>query len=609
LRLHNALSAGNHAAAQLRLRENYRRQLRLGAISALITLLLTLAAASIALTGPNFEGNIFYFFSMRQAVYGLIGLVLLFDLFIIYRQVQNRHVQLELSEQHELLHLIGQHAADMIAVVDTKGRRLYNSPSYQTVLGYSAEELADANSFEQIHPDDRQFVIAAAEEAKRSGSTRKLEYRFRHKDGTWKILESTASLIRNTKGEPDRLVIINRDVTSHRETEKTLRETQLRHSHKMEALGRLSGGISHDFNNLLSVIIGYAEILDDYASKNEGLRKSLGEIKKAAHRGASLTRQLLAYSRQQVLAPSVMDLNEIVRDMEKMLRRLIGEDIELTTALSAKLGRVMADRGQIEQVIMNLAANARDAMVRGGKLTITTENRVLDGSALYRGESVNPGPYVMLSVSDTGSGMDAETQKHIFEPFFTTKELGRGTGLGLATVFGIVEQCNGHIWVYSEVGKGTTFKLYLPEVGSSVQNTVPEPSRTNSRRTGETILVVEDDESLRVVTRDLLVQGGYEVLEASNGVLALEMAQRQQRPIHLLLTDVVMPEMSGPVLAGKLGAAHPETTILYMSGYTDQTMGDHGILEPGVLFLEKPYTRDTLNHKVREALDRAKVTA
>src|SRR3984893_8369531 len=491
--------AGAHAkwTPQVYLRYSERRQWSLWATAILITLLLTFAAASLAFALLRSEGEVFYFLNVRQAVYGLLGLLLLFDIYVIYQQQQHSRTHRPLAEQHQLFRLIGESASDMIAVVDMNGRRLYNSPSYQRVLGYTPEELEETPAFEQIHPDDRPLVTKAAQEARRTGSGRKLEYRFRHKDGTWRILESMASVIRNAAGEPAKMIIVNRDITERRQAEKELREMQLRQTQKMEALGRLSGGIAHDFNNLLGVIIGYAEVLEVPNNEEEMRLKGVREIKKAGERAASLTRQLLAFSRQQVLEPKVLDLNAVVADIEKMLRRVIGEDIELITTLDTSLGRVLADQGQVEQVIVNLSANARDAMPSGGKLTIQTSNAELDEVSVLQAPEVRPGHYVLLSVSDSGVGMDAETQAHIFEPFYTTKERGRGTGLGLATVYGIVNQSNGHIWVHSEPAKGTHFKIYLPLVEGQVQATSPEVSQPQLAQYGETILLVEDEESLR----------------------------------------------------------------------------------------------------------------
>src|ERR1035437_3158862 len=444
-------------------RRNERRQYRLWVTAIVVTLLLTSATISLIFTIRHAQGEVFYFLDTQQAVDALLGLVLLFNAYIIYQQIQNRRICRLLDEQYEIFRVIGENAADMIAVVDVTGRRLYNSPSYEHVLGYSPEELANAASLDQIHPDDRELVKEAAVEAQKSGKGRNLEYRFRHKNGSWRILESTASVVRNATGDPEKLVIINRDITGRRQTEEENRVNQFRQARKMEAVGRLSGGIAHDFNNLLGVILGYVEVLDNPRATSDAVLKSVLEIKKASHRAASLTRQLLAFSRKQVLAPKILNLNAVVLDLEGMLRRLIGEDVELVTILEKSLERILADQGQIEQVIVNLAANARDAMPSGGKLIIQTANIVLEESDNRRSSDVAPGNFIQLSVTDLGIGMDAETQADIFEPFFTTKEVGKGTGLGLSMVYGIIRQSNGFIRVSSDVGKGTTFEIYLPQ--------------------------------------------------------------------------------------------------------------------------------------------------
>ena len=534
--------------------------------------------------------------------WGLLGLVLVLGAYAIYQQAHNDQLQREWCDELMLFRLIRENAADMIAVVDVNGHRLYNSPSYEKILGYAPGELLRTDSFEQIHPEDRQLVKEAAKQARESGQGRRLEYRFRHKNGAWRLLESTANLIHGRKGEPDKFVIVNRDITERREAEKALRESELRQTQRMEAVGRLSGGIAHDFNNLLGVIIGYTDILEMRLREGDPARKTVEEIRKTGMRAAALTRQLLAFSRRQVLEPKVLDLNAVVADIEKMLRRLIGENIALKTALAPSLGRLLADQGQIEQVILNLAVNARDAMPQGGKLTIETANAVLDDASARHMPTAQPGEYVMLSVSDTGIGMDPQTRAKIFEPFFTTKEAGKGTGLGLATIYEVVKRSEGHIWVYSELGKGSVFKIYFPLVQARAQAAAGEIRRSRTGVAHETILVVEDDQSLREVTRDLLVQSGYTVLEASNGEQALLIVEQHRAPIHLLLADVVMPGMSGAALAAELTHSHPEMHVLYMSGYTDETIVRNGVLEPGILLLEKPFTREALIGKVRDAL-------
>jgi signal transduction histidine kinase/CheY-like chemotaxis protein len=385
-------------------------------------------------------------------------------------------------------------------------------------------------------------------------------------------------------------------------TEKKRLDQQLRQAQKMEAVGRLAGGIAHDFNNLLGVIIGYSEILQDGLSQNEPLSRKAAAIKRAGLRAASLTRQLLAFSRKQVLDLSVLNLNTVVTDTLKMLRRLISEDIETSVILAPGLGSIKADQGQIEQVIMNLALNARDAMPKGGKLTIATANVDLDGLHSHHYSAVLPGSYVLLMVSDTGHGMSAETQSHIFEPFFTTKEMGNGTGLGLATVYGVVKQSEGYIWVDSELGRGTTFKVYLPRVREAAPMPSAVKGKQETAKGSETVLVVEDAQPLLELASELLKDNGYTVLEAANGADAIQLVERHQGLIDLLLTDVIMPGMGGRQLAERLIPRLPKMKVLYMSGYTDDAIVHHGILEPGIALIQKPFTAETLARKVREVL-------
>ncbi len=360
----------------------------------------------------------------------------------------------------------------------------------------------------------------------------------------------------------------------------------------------------NDFNNLLGVIIGYSEILQEKLQSTNPLRGSVDEILAAGRRAATLTRQLLAFSRQQVLEPKVLNLNAVLKDMGNMLPRMIGEDIDLSMVLGTGLGRVKADQGQIEQIVMNLAVNARDAMPDGGKLFIETTNAEIDVTFAKRySYPVQQGSYVLLTVSDTGTGMDAAIQAHIFEPFFTTKEKGKGTGLGLATAYGIVKQSGGYIDVYSEVGTGTTFKIYLPRVHDPVESQKLPESDLMKSRGSETILLVEDETSLRTLTRNLLELSGYTVLEANNGNDAIHISQQHTGPLQLLLTDVVMPGMNGRVLAGHITTQRPPIKVVYMSGYTGQAVGAHGALEEGSFFLQKPFSRDGLVSKVRQALD------
>jgi signal transduction histidine kinase len=384
--------------------------------------------------------------------------------------------------------------------------------------------------------------------------------------------------------------------------ERERAEEGLRQSQRMEAVGQLAGGIAHDFNNVLTAIFGYGSLLASRFAPDAPGREEVEEILQASERAAALTRQLLAFSRRQVLEPVVLSINELIANFEKMLGRLIGEDVNLVTRLDPFLGNVRADRGQLEQVIMNLAVNARDAMPKGGKLTIETANADLDESYAQRHVMVQPGRYVMVAVSDTGTGMDAETQAHIFEPFFTTKEKGKGTGLGLSTAYGIVKQSGGSIWVYSEPGKGTTFKVYLPRVEEAALAAPPRSSDSLPTLGTETILIVEDEPAIRALSRQVLERSGYHVLEAGDGKSALELLRTHPEPIHLLLTDLVMPDMGGTELASRLQDKRPTIRVLFMSGYTDDGVVRNGMLGSGRAFLQKPFTPAMLVRKIRDVL-------
>jgi signal transduction histidine kinase/CheY-like chemotaxis protein len=386
-------------------------------------------------------------------------------------------------------------------------------------------------------------------------------------------------------------------------TERKRLETQLTRAQRMEAVGILAGGIAHDFNNLLTAIMGYGELMKMDLEKNDPHYHYTEEILKTCTRGSTLTHQLLAFSRKQILQPTVLSVNSLVSGMERLLRRLIGEDVELITNIDEDLGAVKADKGQIEQIIMNLAVNARDAMPHGGKLTLETANVFLDESYGRSHLEVKPGPYVMLAVSDNGEGMDAATQAHIFEPFFTTKTLGQGTGLGLATVYGIVKQSGGHIWVYSEPGQGTTFKIYLPQVEEALSPTETKTGAIAELKGKETILVVEDDSTLREVISQGLKKFGYGVITAANGGEALLISEKRKEPIHLLLTDVVLPQMGGRELAERLSSSLPGLKVLYMSGYTENAIVNNGILREDVGFLQKPFKVNVMVQKIREVLE------
>lgn len=414
------------------------------------------------------------------------------------------------------------------------------------------------------------------------------------KDGKQVPVSLSVSSIKDANGKIVGASVIARDITETKHLEEMFLQAQ-----KMEAVGRLAGGVAHDFNNLLGVIIGYSDIVEARLKDDDPVRAKVAQIKKAGQGAARLTRQLLAFSRQQILDSRILDLNSVVTDVQKMLQRLIGADVEMVTSLCPNLATVKADQGQMEQVIMNLIVNSRDALPDGGTLTIETSNVELDDLYVLSHPELTAGSFVMLAVTDTGTGIDAETQKHIFEPFFTTKEQGKGTGLGLSTVYGVVKQSGGSISVSSEVGRGTTFKIYLPQTQAAAERDNPEPKRLFEGT--ETILVVEDEESLRKLTCEMLLENHYTVLEASNGFEAHEIAQLHEGPIHLLLTDVVMPRISGPSLAKSLMARNPNMKVLYMSGYMNSSVVQELAIS-GSEFLQKPFMSDTLTRKVREIL-------
>jgi PAS domain S-box-containing protein len=449
-----------------------------------------------------------------------------------------------------------------------------------------------------VHPDDRELVQKAVDEALAGGKRYNINHRVVRPDGAERVVQEQGEVLFDRACGPIRMVGTVQDITEQRSL-----QAQLLQSQKMEAIGQLAGGVAHDFNNLLTIISGYSQLLMENDKLDESVRNHIKEILKASDRAASLTRQLLAFSRRQVLAPQVLDLNALVGNVDKMLRRLIGEDIDLVTQLAPGLGRVKADPGQIEQVIMNLAVNARDAMPGGGKLTLETANADLDETYTRTHFPTQPGPYVMLAVSDSGVGMDAATQAHMFEPFFTTKEQGKGTGLGLATVYGIVKQSNGYIWVYSELGRGSTFKIYLPRVEANIAESRAEETSSVVHRASEVVLVVEDETAVRALVKDVLTSNGYTVLEASRGDEALSICDQHKGPIHLMVTDVIMPQMSGRELATRLASLRPDMKVLFMSGYTNEGIVHQGVLERDTAFLQKPFTPNSLARKVREVLD------
>jgi two-component system cell cycle sensor histidine kinase/response regulator CckA len=468
----------------------------------------------------------------------------------------------------------------------------------ERIFGYSAEEAVGQSILFLSPPNLPTESIKLLEKLAGVDAAQRFESTRAKKDGTHVQVALTFSPIKNSNGEVVGVSGVARDITESKHLEEMLRKAQ-----KMEAVGLLAGGIAHDFNNLLSVILGYSESLLEGAHLDPKMHSKCEEIKKAGERAASLTRQLLVFSRQQVLEPKVLNLNTVVLETVEMLERLIGEDIELQTNLDPALGSVKANPGQIEQIIMNLVVNARDAMPEGGRLVIETNNAELDGMYAVHHPPLSAGPYVLLAVTDAGIGMNKETQSHIFEPFFTTKGLGKGTGLGLSTVYGVVKQSGGHIWVYSEIGHGSVFKVYLPRVDETVQQNRPSKFALELVRGTETVLLVEDEESVRTLTRSLLEEAGYKVVEARSGADALEVAGSYSGPIHLLLTDVVMPGMNGPDLAERLAIAHPNMKALYMSGYTGTFANVSGLVDGCVRMIEKPFSREILLLVVREVLE------
>ena len=519
----------------------------------------------------------------------------------IYRK--SKQAEEALRESEERYRVLFETAKDAIFVCDKTGKFVDVNRAACEVLGYSREELLKLSPKEiDADPIGYDAFIKL-----RNGLTDKLTFEINQirKDGTHLPVEITGSSF-NEKGQQMALAIA-RDISERKKTEEEKKklEAQLHMAQKMEAIGKLAGGVAHDFNNILTVIMGNASLALMEVGKDNTLRQEIEEIRKAGERAASLTRQLLAFSRKQIVQPKILDINELLTDIEIMLGRLIGEDVELLTIQAPALWRVEIDPGQIEQVIINLAINARDAMLQGGKLTIETDNVDLNENYFREHgiEGKKSGHYVVLAVSDTGNGMDKETQEHIFEPFFTTKEVGKGTGLGLSTIYGIVKQNNGFIWVYSEPGQGTTFKVYLPEVKKDADLEKKEQTPVDNPGGSETVLIVEDNDLLRNFAQKALRGYGYRVMDAENGEDALSVCKEHDGQIDLMITDVVMPKMGGREAAERLRPLYPQMKVIYMSGYTDNAIVHHGVLEPGLNFLEKPFTPEGLARKAREVLD------
>jgi two-component system cell cycle sensor histidine kinase/response regulator CckA len=534
---------------------------------------------------------------------------------IRYALERARHID-ELRESEQRYRHIVETTNQGVWMIDTQGRTTFMNARMASMLGYGRAEVVGVPVLDFVCDEGRHAIVEQVARS-RQGSVQ-AESRLKRKDGSgvWVLLE--ASPIVGESGTCDGSFAMVMDITERKTSEEALRlsegrgklaeeakvslEMQLLQAQKMEAVGRLAGGIAHDFNNILSVILSYSDLLIDDLKEGDPIRNDIDEIRRAGMRATELTRQLLMFSRQQVIAPKVLNLNDLLTSMDKMLRRVVGEDVALTSIPASALGRIRADPGSIEQVIMNLVVNARDAMPTGGKLTMETADVELDEEYVKSHLGANPGRYVMLSVSDTGIGIDKTTLVRIFEPFFTTKESAKGTGLGLSTVFGIVHQTGGNIWVYSEPGQGTTFKIYFPRIDATSE-TQQAPGASATQRGSETVLLVEDEGQVRTVARGILRRYGYTVVEARDAEEAVLLCQRHPGPIHLLLTDVVMPQMSGPQLAKRLLLLKPEMKILCMSGYTDDAAVRHGVIAAELAYLQKPITVETLTRKVREVLD------
>jgi PAS domain S-box-containing protein len=507
-----------------------------------------------------------------------------------------RSVTATLRARQEWFRMLLEHGSDVILALDANFRIGFAGPSLPRVLGWTAAQVARRPLADFIHPDDMDAVRASLETVlKRSGFGEPIAFRFRHADGGWRSVEAIGNHPGDWDG-PEQIILTGRDITARERLEGQLRQAQ-----KMEALGRFAGGVAHDFNNLLTAIQGYTSLIMMDLASHDPHREDLEEIRKASERAAALTRQILAFSRRHVIEPMTIDLNQTIMDLERLVPRLIGEDVAVVIALDPELALVRADPRQVEQVVLNLVVNARDAMPEGGRLTLETATEVVTESDPRASPDLPPGRYAVLTVSDTGTGMDPAIVPNIFDPFFTTKEPGRGTGLGLATVYGIVKQGGGHVEVETAPGEGATFRLYFPAATAESAVAAAPSVAGPGPRGSETVLLVEDEESVRVFASKALEKQGYRVLQARHGRDALLRLAEHDGPVHLVITDIVMPEMGGGELARRLAGERPEVPVLFMSGYTDDEVAQRGLgTEQG--FLQKPFTSDGLARKVREVL-------
>ncbi len=525
---------------------------------------------------------------------------------IIQDVTDRRAAERKIAESEERLRLLVQNSMDIITLMDERGIQTSVHGPLEKILGYREEDLVGTSGFDLVHPDDQASVVAIfAEGMLIPGSIRRAEYRYRHKDGHWVSLEAIGA---NLLHDPVvKSAVLNiRDITERVRAEEERRklEEQLLQAMKMEAVGRLAGGVAHDFNNLLTSISGNVQLATMDLADDHPLIPTLTEVSKAADMATSLTRQLLAFSRKQLIEPQELNINRLIDNLQLMLTRLIGEDIELKIITDSVLGTVLIDPGQFEQILVNLAVNARDAMPAGGTLIVETANVDLDENYCQRHTNIQPGRYVRLTVSDTGCGMSDEVKRHLFEPFFTTKPIGHGTGLGLATIYGAIKQAGGNIEVYSEESVGTTFKIYLPSLAGREQTAAQKTAASSEMPAGdETIMLVEDDNLVRGLAHKVLSRLGYRVLVADHGLVALKLAEQYTDKIDLLLTDVVMPGMNGQQLAEKLLPIHPEMKVVFTSGYTEDAIVHHGVLNEGLHFIGKPYSPQSLAQKIRNVLD------